>query len=130
VKPPAPQPSALRVAVLALGVLAAALAARHLAIEPAAIAHACDPAPWSGACALRSALILGFVNQALGWFALASGALATLRRGRWLAALAVWAGAAGLVLYSVEPAAVGALLGMLVLARSSAPAPSTAISPA
>ena len=80
--PLASQPSALRVAVLALGVLAAALAARHVAIEPAAIAHACDPAPWSGACALRSAVILGFVNQALGWFALACGAPKAGRRQR------------------------------------------------
>ncbi|RPH45966.1 MAG: hypothetical protein EHM87_04270 [Burkholderiales bacterium] len=98
-------------------------------MEPAAIAHACDPAPWSGACALRSAVILGFVNQEVGWFALAAGVLAMLLRGGRLAVLAVCAGLAGLVLYSYEPSAIGLLLGVLVLARSRAPPASTAISP-
>jgi hypothetical protein len=114
----------------ALAVLAVTLALRHFAIEPASIAHACDPAPWAGACAARSLLILTFVNQEIGWLALGAGAAATLLRSRALASLALACGCAGLVLYSYEPAGVGALLGLLVLARATAHAASTDISPA
>ena len=121
---------ALRGLALAALVALAALALRRLAIEPAAIAHACDPVPWQGACAARSALLRTFAHQELGWAAFASGAVATLLRSSRLAHLALAAGGAGLVLYSPEPAAVGALLGLLVLARASAQPPSTTISAA
>jgi hypothetical protein len=113
-------------AVVALG----AFALRTFAIEPAAIAHACDPAPWQGACAARTVLLRTFVHQEIGWLAFAAGAVATVLRASRLAAAAMAVGAAGLVLYSVEPAAVGALLGLLVLVRASAQTPSTAISAA
>jgi hypothetical protein len=122
--------TAWRAAVLAIAVALAALAVRMTVIEPAAIAHACDPAPWQGACALRTALTRLFQNQELGWLAFAAGALATLLRAPRLATFALASGAAGLVLYSVEPAAVGALLGMLVLVRAAAPAASTTITTA
>ncbi|MFZ4757842.1 MAG: hypothetical protein ACOYLX_06680 [Burkholderiaceae bacterium] len=82
------------------------------------------------ACALRMALTRLFQNQELGWLAFAAGALATLLRAPRLATFALASGAAGLVLYSVEPAAVGALLGMLVLVRAAAPAASTTITTA
>jgi hypothetical protein len=120
----------LRALLPAAVVVACAFALRRFAIEPAAIAHACDPSPWSGACAARSALILTFVDQEIGWIALAAGVVATLLRSRRVASLALACGGAGLVLYSYEPAAVGALLGLLVLARAHAQAPSTAISAA
>jgi len=122
-RPPAVRPWVAP--AVALGMLAVTLLLRHFVIEPAAIAHRCDPAPWQGACAMRSVLILSFVNQEVGWLAFASGALATLTRSAWLARVALWAGVAGLVLYSYEPAAVGALLGLLVLARATAGPPST-----
>jgi hypothetical protein len=116
--------------VVASIALSAALALRHGAIEPASIAHACDPAPWSGLCALRSLAVRLFLNQEIGWLALAAGVAASVLRGTRLATTALATGAAGLVLYSVEPAAVGALLGALVLVRASAQPPSTAINPA
>ncbi len=119
-----------RAGVLACVALAAAFALRLLVIEPASIAHACDPAPWSGLCALRSAAVRLFLNQEIGWLAFAAGAAATVLRGPRLATAALAAGAAGLVLYSYEPSALGALLGALMLARTSAPPASTAISPA
>jgi hypothetical protein len=100
-----------------LVVLAAALVLRHAVVEPAAIAHACEPAPWSGWCAGRTLLIYAFSTQGIGWLALVAGVLATLRRGRRSAWLTVLAGTAGLVLYSFEPSALGALLGLLVLVR-------------
>lgn len=116
-----------RAAALTVAVALGALAIRMAAIEPAAIAHACDPAPWQGACALRSAVTRLFLNQELGWLSFAAGALATLVRAPRLATFALASGAAGAVLYSVEPAAVGALLGMLVLARAAAQPASTSI---
>jgi hypothetical protein len=120
----------LRGLVLAAVIGAIAFTLRTLVIEPASIAHACDPAPWHGACAARTALMRSFVHQEIGWAGLAAGVLATVLRGRRTAAAALALGAAGLVLYSHEPAAVGALLGLLVLVRASAHAPSTAISAA
>lgn len=125
-----PIPPPVRGLGLAAVVALAALALRALAIEPAAIAHACDPAPWQGACAARTALLRTFVHQEIGWFAFAAGTVATVLRVPRLATVALAAGAAGLVLYSFEPAAVGALLGLLVLVRASAQPPSTAISAA
>lgn len=109
-----------RIAADALPVLlalAVATVARHAVVEPAAIAHACEPAPWSGWCAARTLLVHGFATQGIGWLSLAAGALATLRRHRALAQVATVAGAAGLVLYSFEPSALGALLGLMVLVR-------------
>lgn len=97
--------------------VALALLVRHLVVEPTPIAHACDPVPWSGACALRTLVILAFVTQGIGWAALAAGLAATVARVPLLAHFALVLGAAGLVLYSFTPSAVGALLGMLVLAR-------------
>jgi len=97
--------------------VALALLVRHLVVEPAPIAHACDPAPWAGACALRTLVILGFATQGIGWAALGAGLAATLARGRRLAGAALVLGGAGLVLYSFTPSALGALLGMLVLVR-------------
>ena len=110
-------PRLLRTLWPALLALTLAWLARHLVVEPAAYAHACDPSPWAGWCAARTAIIRVFVHQEIGWLALAAGMGATVWRRRWMARLALAAGAAGLVLYSFEPSAVGALLGALVLAR-------------
>jgi hypothetical protein len=97
--------------------LAVAIGLRLMVIEPSHFAHACDPAPWSGWCAARTALIMSFRFQELGWAALAVGIVASFVRRRWLGQLALALGLAGLVLYSYEPAVVGALLGTLVIVR-------------
>jgi hypothetical protein len=110
-------PALLRPFLLPLLALAAAIAMRLLVIEPSHIGHACDPAPWSGWCAARTALIMTFRFQELGWAALAVGIVASFARRRWLGQLALALGFAGLVLYSYEPAVVGALLGTLVIVR-------------
>jgi hypothetical protein len=107
----------LRPFILPVLALALALVLRVYAIEPSHIGHACDLSPWSGWCAARTALIMAFRFQELGWAALAAGIAATLLRRAWLGQLALALGLAGLVLYSYEPAAVGALLGALVLFR-------------
>jgi hypothetical protein len=105
----------------ALLALAVATALRRWLIEPPAIAHLCDPAPWAGWCAPRMLLIRSFLDQQIGWLALAAGVAATVMRHRGVAQVALIAGCAGLVLYSYEPAAVGGLLGALVLARVRSP---------
>jgi hypothetical protein len=107
----------LRPFILPLLVLGVAMALRTFAIEPSHIGHACDPAPWSGWCAARTALIMAFRFQEIGWAALAIGLAATFLRRAWLGQLALALGLAGLVLYSYEPAVIGALLGALVLFR-------------
>ncbi len=97
--------------------LAAALAVRLLAIEPAHVGQACDVAPWEGWCAARTALVLSFKHKELGWFALAIGVLAAVLRHRWLGTTALCLGLASLILYSYEPGAVAAVLGVLVVLR-------------
>ena len=94
---------------------------RHWVIEPASFAHLCDPQPWHGWCAARTLVIQGFVHQRVGWLALAVGLLAFATGRRRLAQLALAAGSFGLVLYSYEPSAIGALLGGLVLVRNKRP---------
>lgn len=97
---------------------ALALALRHLVIEPAAIAHLCDPQPWQGWCAMRSGLLQLFVQQRLGWFALAAGVLAFASARPLPARFALAVGIAGLILYSYDPSAVGTVLAALALLRS------------
>ena len=102
---------------LPLLALALAAALRVWVIEPSHIGHACDPDPWSGWCALRTALVMSFRFQEIGCVAFAAGVAATFLRRNWLAQLAMSLGLAGLVLYSYEPAVVGALLGLLAAVR-------------
>jgi len=103
---------------LTLLALAAGWAARHGLVEPADLTARCDAAPWGSAvCRLRSAVVQAFVEQRLGWLALAAGALATVLRWRWLAWLGLAAAGAGLVLYCAGLSAAGGLLSMLVCAR-------------
>ncbi len=110
-------PAVLRQAAPFGVAVALALIVRHGVIEPAPIAHACDPGPWAGACALRTLVLFAFVRQGIGWIALVAGVMATVLRRRWLAQTALVAGGAGLVLYSFALSAIGSLLGLLVLAR-------------
>ncbi|NLD53961.1 MAG: hypothetical protein GX652_04795, partial [Burkholderiaceae bacterium] len=93
-----------RTFLLPLLALVAAAALRFFAIEPSHLGHLCDPAPWSGWCAARTALIMAFRFQEIGWAALLVGIVATFVRRAWLGQLALALGLAGLVLYSYEPA--------------------------
>ncbi len=104
---------------LAIAAVAVALAsaARFGLVEPPAMAAACDPAPWEGACALRTLLVGAFHEARLGWAALALALLATVTRRRDVAGLALAAGCAGAVLYSAGASVPAALLAALVYAR-------------
>ena len=69
------------------------------------------------ACAFKNTLVQAFLHQRLGWFSLICGLLAFVGGGRRLAWAGWISGLAGLVLYSYDPAAAGALCSLLVLAR-------------
>lgn len=73
-----------------------------------------------GWCGAKWALIQSFVHQRMGWVSLAAGVLAFVTRRKGLALLGWFTGIAGLVLYSFDYAAVGAVLSLLVLARQLA----------
>lgn len=104
-------------AIVVVGLLAAA--ARYGLVEPAAIAHVCDggPGPWW--CAVRRAVIATFSGYGLGYGALVAGALAVVLPRPGIAWTAAALGLAGLILYCFEAGAVGFLLGVLVLARTT-----------
>ena len=90
---------------------------RYYAVEPEQIAHACQPDPWSGLCAARSALIQLFLGQRIGWAALLVAVVALVLRRRAVASVALALAGAGLVLYSPEPSAAALVMSLLVLAR-------------
>ncbi len=119
-----------RAFVLPLLALALALALRFFAVEPSHLGHLCDPAPWSGWCAARTALVMAFRFQEIGWAALLVGLIATFVRRIWIGQLALALGFAGLVLYSYEPAVIGALLGVLALLRPAPARPAAHAAPA
>ena len=91
--------------------LVVALLLRYLVVESTDLALHCDMHRWEGWCGVRTALVLSFFRQDLGWVALVLSLLACWRQS--LLALAV----AGLILYSYEPAAVAALVAAMLLAR-------------
>ena len=109
---------ALAVAPLSIAItLAVAAFLRFQIVEPEQVAHLCGAgaAPWW--CTLRAAVIGAFASHALAVLAVGAGAVAVLTRRSGVAVAAACLGSAGLVLYSVEPGAVGLLLGLLALAR-------------
>lgn len=109
------------IALLALVVAGTALGIRYGLLENGVLPRDCSAQDAPAAlCAFKTALVQGFLHQRVGWVSLACGVLAfalASRRFAW----AGWAtGLAGLVLYSYDPAAVGALLSLLVLVRPHA----------
>lgn len=103
--------------LVGLMVLAAVLGLRYGVIEAGLMARDCAGAAPAWQCALQAALVHTFLDQRVGWFSLATGAIAFALSCRRLAWAGWLSGIAGLVLYSFEPAAVGVLLALIVLAR-------------
>lgn len=118
--------SPLRLALIAgVAAFAAALLLRHLVVEPQALGLLCDNPGGPAWCAGRQALIFLFHHRLLAAasVALALAALVLRRRAAaGLAVAAVAAGAAGAVLYNLEWAVPGLLLGLLRAARLDAAA--------
>jgi hypothetical protein len=100
--------------LIALTGLAAAWL-RYGLIEPPAMAQACTAAQAPAWCALRQALVLGFLYEIYGAVAILVAVLALLRRARTLAWLAAALGALALQLYNYEPGALALLVGCLRL---------------
>jgi hypothetical protein len=97
------------------GVLA--LLVRYLLIEPADIAHLCEPAqpPWW--CAVRMGIIQTFARYGLGYACWVAAVAALLSKAQWTAWTAAVLGVLGLTWYCQEPGAVSLLIGILRLAR-------------
>ncbi len=103
-------------AVVGMLALAAALAARHGLVEPAAMAQACDPQPWQPGCVVRSLVVQAFIHQRIAWAALALAIVALVWRSTGFAKAAFAIGLAALVLYSADLAAPSVLMALAVLA--------------
>lgn len=109
---------AASIAASAMLVLAAVLGIRYGLFENGVLPRDCTTADAPlAACAFKNALVQIFLHQRLGWFSLVCGLLAFASGERRLAWAGWVSGLAGLVLYSYDPAAVGALTSLLVLAR-------------
>ena len=104
----------------ALVALAFALAAgaRYLLVQPPEFAHSCDAVTGFGWCTVRLFVIRSFATFGLGYAAMALTVLTVFTWNRVIALAAAVVGAAGLVLYCYEPAAVSFVTGVLVLARA------------
>lgn len=95
--------------------VAASAALRYGLMESDALHGVCAAASDDWRCAARRYAPQLFIDQRIGWLALASGALAMATRIPALTALAVVSGGAGLILYSADYAAAGLLLGLVAL---------------
>ncbi|GAA0600153.1 hypothetical protein [Caenispirillum bisanense] len=111
----------MKVAAAVAAVLAVALLARFLMVEPrgASLMCASEQAAWW--CPLRSALVPVFQWYVFGIVSVVAGLVGLVFGGRAWGVAALCAGAAGLVLYNAEPAAVGFVLGLIVVTRQREP---------
>ena len=105
------------IALLSLG---EALYLRYLAIEYAPVSLACQAGLDTWLCATFRLTIVLFNHWAFGWVALGAALLNLLRPSILLLAVALAAGAFGLVLHNANLVGLAAALLMLSLAR---PAP-------
>ena len=104
--------------VSAIVVLGAAFAVRHGLLESGVLPRDCSLAEaHRGLCVFKTVLVESFLQQRVGWFSLACGLCAFALGCRRLAWAGWLSGLAGLVFYSYDPAAVGGLLSLFVLAR-------------
>lgn len=102
--------------LIALTVAAAASAGLRYGLMESDLLHGlCAGGADDWRCLVRRVAPQLFMQERIGVLALAAGTLALLLRYAFVARLAVVAGAAGLVLYSADFAAVGLLAGLLVL---------------
>lgn len=113
-----PQKRLTAVLLAGVSLLVVVLGVRYGLLENGVLPRDClAPASPALSCAFKTTLVHSFLHQRVGWASLAFGVLAFVvgcRRAAWVGWLT---GLAGLVLYSYEPAAVGAMLSLLVLAR-------------
>ena len=109
--------TAVAVVLICAMALALAAAARYGLIEPADVTARCDGGAKEALCTVRAWIIQAFVNQRIGWVALALALFATVTGWRIAAGAALFVACAGLILYTTELCAPAALLAALVFAR-------------
>ena len=110
----------LTVITVCAAAFALAAAARHGLVEPPDMTAHCDGGAQDVRCNVRAWVIQSFVNQRIGWVALALAMLATVTAWRSIAAAALFVACAGLILYTTELCAPAVLLALLVFVRSAA----------
>lgn len=120
--------TAVGVVLICATALALAAAARHGLIEPADVTARCDGGAKDSWCIVRAWIIQAFVNQRIGWAALAMALMATVTGWRTLAGAALFVACVGLILYTTELCAPAALLAALVFAREGQAAAAANIS--
>ena len=105
--------------VLLIGTTALALAAaaRYGLVEPADMTARCDGGAQEVWCSVRAWTIQVFVNQRIGWAALALATIATLTGWRSVAGTALFTACISLILYTTELGAPAALMALLVFVR-------------
>jgi hypothetical protein len=103
---------------LTLTVLLFSLWARFQLIEVKDLGFNCVSGGTGLQCTLRGLLVQAFDSFGIGYAAVFLGCLGTLTRSDPISLLAVNVGILGLMLYNWDYAALGFLLGVLVLARS------------
>lgn len=109
------RPGAALLVTVALATLSS-IALRYGLMESDVLHALCAPSDEEWRCVTRRWAPQLFMDQRLGWLALAAGAFSWPLASRALAGLALVSGAAGLVLYSADFAAAGLLLGLITLA--------------
>ena len=120
--------TAVYVVLICATALALAAAARHGLVEPADITTRCDGGAQDAWCSVRTWIIQAFVNQRIGWVALALAVIATVTGWRSIAAAALFAACAGLILYTTELCAPAALMALLVFVREGHVATTASVS--
>ena len=113
--------TALSVVSICAIALTLAAAARHGLVEPADLTARCDAGAQEMWCTVRAWTIQAFVNQRIGWAALALALMATVTGWRTVAAAALFVACAGMILYTTELCAPAALLAALVFVREGQP---------
>jgi len=99
--------------------LGAAMAARILMIEPRGAELMCSMQGAAAWCPLRAALVPVFDYQGFGLVSLAAGLFAAWKHRPAWGVTALLFGAVGLVLFNVELAAAGVVLGLIAVMRQS-----------
>jgi len=117
------RPGAALAVTVALAALSS-IALRYGLMESDVLHALCAASGDDWRCVMRRWAPQIFMDQRIGWLALAAGVLSWLPAwplaGRALASLALVSGAAGLVLYSADFAAAGLLLGLMMLMSGAA----------
>lgn len=109
--------NAIKILLFAAVLAVAMQAIRLLLVEPDEVARSCVAQAGQWFCPMRDFVVQGFVHKWYGTVSLIAAVLAWLGGWAVCAVLAMITGMAGVVLYDFDMAALGLLLGALLLMR-------------